>query len=61
MLKHTRGKADKMELSTIALFNHMTDDDFIAIHDAGQMMNLCYALTLDLQSQSYKKNNNYLA
>ena len=61
MLKHTRGKADKMELSTIALFNHMTDDDFIAIHKAGQMQNLCQALSIDLQPKDNEKNNTYTA
>lgn len=61
MSKHTRGKVNKMELSTIALFNHMTDEDFIAIHNAGQLKNLCQALTIDLQPKDYKKNNAYKA
>jgi len=42
-------KENNMDLSTISLFNHMTDEDFLAIHNAGQLNNLCYALTLDLQ------------
>ncbi len=61
MSKHTRDKVNKMELSTIALFNHMTDEDFIAIHNAGQLKNLCQALTIDLQPKDYKKNNAYKA
>ena len=43
-----------MDLSTLTLFNNMTDDDFIAIYDAGQLKNLCLALSLDLQPQSSK-------
>jgi hypothetical protein len=38
-----------MKSPTLTLFNHMTDEDFIAIHDAGQLKNLCSALSLDLQ------------
>ena len=40
MSKLIGGKVDKMELSTIALFNHMTDEDFMAVHKAGQLENL---------------------
>jgi len=58
MLKHIKGRADKMELNTISLFNHLTDEDFLAIHNAGQLKNLCQALTLDLQ---HKKDTTYSA
>ena len=61
MLKHTKDKAGRMELSTIALFNHMTDDDFMAVHNAGQLKNFCYALTLDLQPKEDEKDSTYLA
>ena len=37
MSKLIEGKAGRMELSTIALFNHMTDEDFMAVHKAGQL------------------------
>jgi hypothetical protein len=50
-----------MELSTIAIFNNMTDDDFMAVHNAGQLKNFCYALTLDLQPKSDEKDSTYLA
>jgi len=43
------------------LFNHMTDDDFVAIHNAGQMYNLCMALSVDLQPQSNEKDYTYTA
>jgi len=53
-----------MDLSTISLFNHMTDEDFLAIHNAGQLKNLCLALSLDLQSikdEKITKNKTYTA
>ena len=43
-----------MHTPTLTLFNHLTDEDFIAIHDAGQLNNLCLALSLDLQPHSPK-------
>jgi hypothetical protein len=49
MSKHIAVKEDNMDLSTISLFNHMTDADFLAVHNAGQLKNLCMALSLDLQ------------
>ena len=64
MSKHIVVKGDNMDLSTISLFNHMTDDDFLAIHNAGQLKNLCLALSLDLQSikdEKIKTNNTYTA
>ena len=61
MSKLIGGKADKMELSTIALFNHMTDEDFMAVHKAGQLENLCHALSLDLQPKANEENYTYTA
>ena len=61
MSKLIGGKVDKMELSTIALFNHMTDEDFMAVHKAGQLENLCHALSLDLQPKEYEKDYTYTA
>ena len=45
----------------VDLFNNMTDDDFMAVHNAGQLKNFCYALTLDLQPKSDEKDSTYLA
>ena len=61
MSKLIEAKGNKMELSTIALFNHMTDEDFIAIHNAGQLVNLCQALSLDLQPKENEENYTYTA
>jgi hypothetical protein len=43
-----------MDLNTLTLFNNLTDEDFMAIHKAGQLKNLCWALSLDLQPLSSK-------
>ena len=61
MSKHIEAKGNRMQLSTIALFNTMTEEDFMAIHNAGQLKNLCQALTLDLQPKSYEENSTYSA
>jgi len=64
MSKHIVVKGDNMDLSTITLFNNLSDEDFLAIHNAGQLKNLCLALTLDLQSikdEKIKTNNTYTA
>jgi len=50
-----------MNLSTLSLFNHMTDDDFMAIHKAGQLKNLCQALSIDLQPQEDEESKTYTA
>ncbi len=61
MSKFIEAKVDKMELSTISLFNNLSDEDFIAIHDAGQLKKLCLALSLDLNSGYNEKDNTYSA
>jgi hypothetical protein len=64
MSKLIEDKVNKMELSTLTLFNHMTDEDFLTIHNAGQLKSLCMALSLDLQSvnnEEIKNNNSYSA
>jgi|TARA_B100000085_G_scaffold84025_1_gene75814 hypothetical protein len=61
MLKSIGDKDDKMEFTSIQFFNMMTDEDFIAVHEAGQLTNLCLALSLDLQTQNYGKNKTYSA
>jgi hypothetical protein len=50
-----------MELSTLSFFNYMTDEDFMAVHNAGQLKNLCQALTLDLQPKNYEENGTHPA
>lgn len=61
MSKLIGDKVDRMELNTLALFNHMTDEDFLAIHSAGQLENLCQALSLDLQPKENEKDYTYTA
>lgn len=64
MSKSLEIKENNMNLSTLSLFNHMTDEDFLAIHQAGQLKNLCLALSLDLQSvndEKTKKSSTYTA
>ena len=56
-----RAGLKKMEINAITFFNHMTDDDFIIVHNAGQLKNLCDALSIDLQNLKYEKNNTYTA
>jgi len=60
MSKHINNKND-MELSTISLFNNLTDEDFMAIHKAGQLKRLCLALSIDLNSGNNEKSNTYSA
>tara|TARA_R110001592_G_scaffold166737_2_gene401929 strand:+ start:789 stop:935 length:147 start_codon:yes stop_codon:yes gene_type:complete len=45
-----------MESPTLTLFNNMSDADFIAVHNAGQLKNLCLALSLDLEISTPSKN-----
>jgi hypothetical protein len=54
-------RGNNMNLSTLSLFNHMTDDDFMAIHKAGQLKNLCQALSIDLQPQEDEESKTYTA
>ena len=61
MSKHIGGKGNRMEFSTITIFNNLTDEDFMAIHEAGQLKKLCLALTLDLNMSRNEKDNTYTA
>jgi len=61
MSKHIRGKVNNQPLNTIAFFSQMTDEDFIAVHNAGQLKNLCQALALDLQPKTNEKDHSYSA
>ncbi len=42
-----------MNISTVQLFNNMTDEDFQYIHEAGKLNEFCTALSLDLQQKKY--------
>ncbi len=61
MSKPIGDKVSKMELSTISLFNNLTDEDFMVIHNTGQLKKLCLALSLDLQPKNYEEDNSYTA
>jgi len=45
-----------MTSPTLTLFNNLTDEDFMAIHEAGQLKSLCLALALDLQYTTPSKD-----
>jgi hypothetical protein len=61
MLNHIRDKENKMNVTVSGLFNHMTDADFLALHEAGELKNFCWALSVDLQSKKNEKNYTYTA
>ena len=48
MLNNTEDKVNKMITTPVTLFYNLTNNDLIAIHEAGELENFCYALTLDL-------------
>jgi hypothetical protein len=50
-----------MNIRTIDLFNSLTDEDFLAIHEAGQLKRLCIALSLDLSADKDKQDKTYAA
>tara|TARA_R110000796_G_scaffold104011_7_gene213546 strand:- start:407 stop:577 length:171 start_codon:yes stop_codon:yes gene_type:complete len=52
-------KENNLDIRTIDIFNGLTDEDFVKVHKAGQLKNLCYALTLDLQPKINGKDNPY--
>mgnify|MGYP003648740780 FL=1 len=49
-----------MHSPTLTLFNHLTDEDFIAIHKAGQLKSLCLALSMDIEASSSSLKNDLL-
>ncbi|MDA7616830.1 hypothetical protein N8579_00465 [bacterium] len=61
MLNNIRDKGNRMNVTVTSLFNHMTDADFLALHDAGELKNFCWALSVDLQSKNHEKDNTYTA
>ena len=54
MLNNTRDKVDRMNMTPIRLFNNMTDEDFVFLHEAGQLKSFCDALSLDLHKKDEK-------
>ncbi len=38
-----------MQISTVQLFNNMTDEDFIFVHESGKLKELCTLLSLEIQ------------
>ena len=61
MSKLIEDKVGRRMFRPMDLFNHMSDEDFMAVHDSGQMYNLCMALSVDLQPQSDEKDHTYTA
>jgi hypothetical protein len=50
-----------LNISTIQLFNQLTNEDFIAIHEAGKLKDLCIALSIDLQPKYIEKDKDFIA
>ncbi len=61
MLNSIEGKENKMKVTVTQLFNHMTDEDFMVLHEAGQLKSFCDALSVDLSPKSYEKDYTYTA
>jgi len=61
MLNNIEDRANRMDITVTSLFNSMTDKDFMALHDAGQLKNFCDALSIDLQPSKNEKNYTYTA
>lgn len=39
-----------MKITAKQFFSHMSDEDFIIVAEAGELQNLCNALSIDLNS-----------
>jgi len=50
-----------VNINTIQLFNNMTDEDFMVVHEAGKLTDLCTALSLDLQEKIDDNEERYEA
>ena len=59
MSKLTKDKVGRKMFRPIDLFNHMTDEDFMFVHEAGQLKSLCMALSVDLQPKEDIEDNIY--
>ena len=60
MLNNIGGKVGKMNITVTQLFSSLSDQDFMAIHEAGQLKTFCDALSLDLNA-NHEKDNTYTA
>jgi len=61
MLNNIEDRENKMNITVTSLFNSMTDKDFMILHEAGQLKQFCYVLSLDLNSKHDEKDNTYTA
>ena len=59
MSNRIEDKVGKKMFRPIDLFNHMTDEDFLFVHEAGQLKSLCMALSVDLQPKSDEEDKIY--
>lgn len=60
MLNYIMDKVDSMNVTPMKLFNNMTDEDFVFLHEAGQLKSFCDALSLDLHRKN-EKDTTYTA
>lgn len=44
---------------TLELFNSLTEDDFYLLYETGKLETLCFALSIDLQTQPHEENIPY--
>ena len=61
MLNYIEDKENKMNIKIASLFNSMTDNDFMMLHESGQLKTFCDALSVDLQSKTNEKDYTYTA
>ena len=59
MSNRTEDKVGRKMFRPIDLFNHMTDEDFLFVHEAGQLKSLCMALSVDLQPKTDEEDKIY--
>ena len=52
---------NNMTISSVQLFNNMTDEDFMFVHEAGKLKEFCLALSLDLQESKKVKKKKFEA
>ena len=52
---------DMITMSPVELFNNLSNEDLLAVVEAGQLKDFCNALTLDIISTSDEKNTIYEA
>lgn len=61
MLNNIGVKENRVNITVTQLFSSLTDHDFLIMHEAGQLKNFCDALSLDLNTKPYEKDNTYSA